>query len=314
MFHQKIFTLYLKWRWNLNRKHTMYKTNIVASTWFLKLEARSRSDKILRLLLVHARATWSRGGWLELAGWRDPRRGRGPGRGRMTSGRTGTGWSQADGLVPGRRECPLDARSGGEATWLGIQIEVGGAKAQDPPWTPWRTDLCKRTSELPHLAASLDHIHLQGGPLNLSGHRPWTPWTPVHALLVSREEDVVGRLAGAFGRCGGKCGVARCEAQGRRTGVVDGAVGQSTADELLGRIRGRWGSGAGVCGSWWEREGVCGRGAKVSSLGWVRRREKKKAVTASQLTALVCSVYMWDGEFYIVWSNGWFGVHSYIRE
>jgi hypothetical protein len=133
----------------------------------------------LRVLLVHARATWSGGGWLEPVV-------EGSWAGEWTGTRTydleqnGDGMiagTQAGGVLPGQRECPLDDRSGGEATWLEILIEVGGGKAQDP--IP-AMDALKNGPLQAHEPASppcgLVGPHPPSGePPNLPGHRPWTP-------------------------------------------------------------------------------------------------------------------------------------------
>jgi hypothetical protein len=69
-------------------------------------------------------------------------------------------------------------------------------------------------------------------------------------------------------------------------GVVDGAIRQSTADELLGRSGGRWGSGVVCVGAGEkERDGACGCQAGQLGLGQEERKRRR-----SQLTALVSSV------------------------
>jgi hypothetical protein len=131
--------------------------------------------------------------------------------------------------------------------------------------------------------------------LNLSGHRPWTPWLPWTRCLSPENKmwcggwaRSTGWLTRAFGRHGEKSRVVRCEARGRRTGVVDRVVGQSTADELLGRSGGRWGSGACVCV--WElvrkrRSMRVGCQGEQFGLGQEDRKRRQ-----SQMTALVSSV------------------------
>jgi hypothetical protein len=88
--------------------------------------------------------------------------------------------TQAGDVVPGQRECPLDDRSGGEGTWLKIQIEVGGGKAQDP--IP-AMDALKNGPLQAHEPASAP-CGLVGPdqPSRGAAQSPWAPPVDTHGL------------------------------------------------------------------------------------------------------------------------------------